>query len=80
MKEKPISNGEIDGAVCDIGTSRWFNYYLEVRFSLFISVISDRFPIPPLCCIFHEEMNGEMTLLGPAPIGRIAATYGRDLL
>lgn len=27
--QQALSNGEIDGAVCDIGTSRWFNYYLE---------------------------------------------------
>lgn len=27
--QQGLANGEIDGAVCDIGTSRWFNYYLE---------------------------------------------------
>lgn len=27
--QQGLSNGEIDGSVCDIGTSRWFNYYLE---------------------------------------------------
>lgn len=24
-----LANGEMDGSMCDIGTSRWFNYYLE---------------------------------------------------
>lgn len=27
--QQALSNGEIDAAVCDEGTSRWFNYYLE---------------------------------------------------
>ena len=27
--QQTLSNGEIDAAVCDIGTSRWFNYYVE---------------------------------------------------
>lgn len=27
--QQDLTNGEIDAAVCDVGTSRWFNYYLE---------------------------------------------------
>jgi len=27
--QQGLSNGEIDAAVCNIGTSRWFNYYVE---------------------------------------------------
>lgn len=27
--QQGLSNGEWDAAVCDIGTSRWFNYYVE---------------------------------------------------
>lgn len=27
--QNPLANGDMDGAMCDIGTSRWFNYYLE---------------------------------------------------
>lgn len=27
--QQGLSNGEIDAAICDIGTSRWFNYYVE---------------------------------------------------
>ena len=31
--QQNLGNGEFDAAVCDIGISRWSNYYLEVRFS-----------------------------------------------
>ena len=27
--QQGLADGEIDASVCDIGTSRWFNYYLE---------------------------------------------------
>lgn len=27
--QEPLSNGEMDGALCDIGTSRFFNYYVN---------------------------------------------------
>lgn len=30
--QQSLSNGETDASVCDIGTSRWFNYYLEGAF------------------------------------------------
>eukprot|EP00462_Mataza_sp_D1_P007298 CAMPEP_0175122530 /NCGR_PEP_ID=MMETSP0087-20121206/1765_1 /TAXON_ID=136419 /ORGANISM="Unknown Unknown, Strain D1" /LENGTH=1130 /DNA_ID=CAMNT_0016404173 /DNA_START=50 /DNA_END=3442 /DNA_ORIENTATION=+ len=27
--QQPLSNGEVDAALCDSGLSRWFNYYVE---------------------------------------------------
>ena len=30
--QQGLSNGETDASVCDHGTSRWFNYYLEGAF------------------------------------------------
>ena len=27
--QQQLSDGEWDGAVCDVGTTRWFNYYVE---------------------------------------------------
>lgn len=30
--QQGLANGETDASVCDIGTSRWFNYYLEGAF------------------------------------------------
>ena len=30
--QQGLPNGEIDASVCDQGTSRWFNYYLEGAF------------------------------------------------
>jgi len=27
--QQDLSNGEFDAAICDVGTSRWFNYYVE---------------------------------------------------
>ena len=29
--QQGLPNGQTDASVCDIGTSRWFNYYLEVN-------------------------------------------------
>ena len=27
--QQGLANGETDASICDHGTSRWFNYYLE---------------------------------------------------
>jgi hypothetical protein len=43
--QQGLANGEIDASSCDVGTSRWFNYYLEGA-SYFLASIS-----PCICSV-----------------------------
>ena len=37
--QQGLPNGETDASVCDHGTSRWFNYYLEGKFPTTVTVV-----------------------------------------
>jgi len=34
--QQGLPNGQTDASVCDIGTSRWFNYYLWAKSALLV--------------------------------------------
>jgi hypothetical protein len=75
--QQSLANGEVDASVCDIGTSRWFNYYLEGPSSFLLFVI-----ILFFVRSFFSLLYSFVQLLPRrfAPLRAVPSAHGWDLL
>ena len=68
--QQGLPNGETDASVCDHGTSRWFNYYLEGKFSTSVTVVVAAAPMRvPVFCI-NANLRFGAPLSAKVPSGR----------